>query len=159
MPYVCDSLLKPLPGAATGDRRVWSIPLAAVWVPYFTSTNARAKTRLAPEVLGAPLRLAKKEDGSIRFNKAGKPVLRVVSEMNAQIRTVRENLVSDLLADVAQTQKTHAAEFKAQVEAAQKAGAVILDAQVREVMALIESEEGEAPESIPTGERELVPAA
>ena len=45
-PGYISALVKPLPGRGT-DRRAWSIPLAGVWIPFFTATKMAA-TQMNP---------------------------------------------------------------------------------------------------------------
>ena len=47
-------------------RKVWSIDLETVWLPFYTATNTMGETHIAPDALGAPLRLAYDADGSVQ---------------------------------------------------------------------------------------------
>lgn len=155
--YIAD-LLRPLPGPSTGDRRVWSIPLQAVWLPFFTATNVSGKTDIADESLGAPLRLAKGSDGSVKFNKTGRPVVRVVRELSDHVKMVRENFTASLVNYANGIAKAMPKEYKAQVEAAQKAGQPILDADAQAVTdAIARAMLAKAPAETKT-EAELVAA-
>ena len=87
--------------------------------------NTAGETALAPEVLGAPLRLQRQKDHTPQFSPNGRPVIRVVKELSDQIRMVRENFTAGLLAYADSVRKAMATEFKAQVEASQKVGAEI----------------------------------
>ena len=149
--YIAD-LLRPLPGPSTGDRRVWSLPLNAVWLPFFTATNTEGKTAISPEALGAPIRLAKDSDGSVKFSKAGRPMLRVVKELSEHVRIVRENFTAGLVAYVGQVVKTRPKDYKAQVEAAQLAGEPLHQADADALMVALKAkaipgEEGQAEET------------
>ena len=62
-PGYISALLQPRPERAA-DRRVWSIPVFGVWVPFFTATNTAGETHLSAEALGAPVRLAREKDGT-----------------------------------------------------------------------------------------------
>jgi septum formation inhibitor MinC len=123
-PGYISALVKPLPGRGS-DRRAWSIPLAGVWLPFFTATNTAGETAIEAEALGAPLRLQYEKDGTPKFSQNGKPVIRIVKELADQIRIVRENFMAGLLSYAQTVQKAMPDEFKAQVEAAQKAGLAI----------------------------------
>jgi hypothetical protein len=123
-PGYISALVKPLPGRGS-DRRAWSIPLAGVWLPFFTATNTAGETAIEAEALGAPLRLQYEKDGTPKFSQNGKPVIRIVKELADQIRIVRENFMAGLLSYAQTVRKTMPGEFKAQVEAAQKAGETI----------------------------------
>jgi hypothetical protein len=57
VPNYIVALLQPQAGKPTG-RKVWSIDLETVWLPFFTATNTVKKTTIPAEALGAPLRLA-----------------------------------------------------------------------------------------------------
>ena len=85
------------------------------------------ETAITHEALGAPLRLSKDKDGSIRFNKAGRPVLKVAAELSEHIRMVRENFVSGLVGYAGQVMKAKPEEYKAMAEACHKAGAPIIE--------------------------------
>ena len=124
IPGYISALVKPLPGRGT-DRRAWSIPLAGVWLPFFTATNTAGETAIEVEALGAPLRLQYEKDGTPKFSQNGKPVIRIVKELADQIRIVRENFMAGLLSYAETVQKAMPGEYKAQVEVAQKAGGTI----------------------------------
>ena len=95
-PNYIANLLRPN-GQKPSGRKVWSIDLETVWLPFFTATNTDGLTIIPNEVLGAPLRLAYEQDGSVKFNaKSGKPVIRVVKDLSDEIRLVRENFVAGL---------------------------------------------------------------
>jgi hypothetical protein len=123
-PGYISALVKPLPGRGS-DRRAWSIPLAGVWLPFFTATNTAGETAIEAEALGAPLRLQYEKDGTPKFSQNGKPVIRIARELSEQIKLVRENFMAGLLSYAETVQKAMPNEFKAQVEAAQKAGETI----------------------------------
>lgn len=104
-----------------GDKRAWSIPVATTWVPFYTATNTAGLTSIAPDVLGAPLRLAKDKDGTIKFSKAGRPMTRVHPVLAEQVKVARENYEADLLAFVGHVASEMPDAYKAQVELAQRA--------------------------------------
>jgi len=118
--YITD-LLQPIPGRG-GDRRAWSIPVISVWCPFFTATNTTGQTAIDADVLGAPLRLQRNQDGTPKFGNNGKPAIRVAKELSDHIRIVRENFTSGLMGYVDSVRKEMPNEFKAQVESAIKAG-------------------------------------
>jgi hypothetical protein len=94
-PEYIASLLKPQ--TKQQGRKVWSIDLETVWLPFFTATNTARVTAIPHEALGAPLRLAYNPDKTVRFNeKSGKPVIRVAKELADSVRLVRENFVANL---------------------------------------------------------------
>ena len=67
-PSYIKSLLQPTTKRESG-RKVWSIDLQYVWLPFFTATNVQGDTAIPHEAIGAPLRLAKDKDGSVKFKK------------------------------------------------------------------------------------------
>ena len=115
-------LLKPVPDAQAVDRKVWSVPLSGVWVPFFLATNTAGQTAVSADVLGAPLRLQREQDGTPKFSSKGKPVIRVAGELADQVKMVRENFVAGLRSYTASVQEKMAEEYKQQLEAAQQAG-------------------------------------
>ena len=118
------SLIKPCP-KAEGDKRAWSIPVFGVWVPFYTAKNATGEAHISHEALGAPVRLAKDGDGSIKFTKSGRPALKLVKELADQVRIVKDNLVASLVTDTQNIRQAMPDAYKAQVEANQKAGEAI----------------------------------
>ncbi len=115
------ALLQPTPGRGS-DRKVWSIALQGVWIPFFTATNTTGESAIPAEVLGAPLRLQREQDGTPKFGKTGRPVIRVVKELSDQIKIIRENFAFGLLTYAVNVQKAMPDEYKAQLEANLKAG-------------------------------------
>ena len=104
-----------------GDKRAWSIPVSTTWVPFFTATNVKGLTTMEPDVLGAPLRLAKDKDGSIKFSKAGRPMTRVHPVLAEHVKVARENYEADLLNYAGNVAREMPKQYKAQVELAQRA--------------------------------------
>ena len=158
------TLLKPPPVRATA-RKVWSIDLEMVWVPFFTATNTVEATAIPHEALGAPLRLSYGKDGEVRFTKTGRPSLKVASELAAQIRIVRENFVASLQSFTGRVVSQDKDAYKAQVEAAQKAAEPILakiddelTLAVQAVQAAQEAQTGDGATLQPEPEKELVAA-
>lgn len=144
-PQAIRDLLHPLPQQANADRRVWSIPLNTVWVPFFHATNVQGVTAVAAEALGAPIRLGKGKDGSVRFGSNGKPVLQVNKELSGQVRLVRDNFTASLVEYAGRTQKSNPEGYKAQVMAAQQAGQPIIEAdEMAAQVAILARAEAEA---------------
>ena len=124
-PAYIKNLLRPNGQKPTG-RKVWSIDLETVWLPFFTATNTEGITLIPSEALGAPLRLAYESDGSVKFNsKTGKPVIKVVKDVSDQIRLVRENFVAGLQQYVTSVQSKQGEEYKEQVRLNIEAGTPI----------------------------------
>jgi len=124
-PAYIKNLLRPN-GQKPSGRKVWSIDLETVWLPFFTATNTEGITLIPSEALGAPLRLAYESDGSVKFNsKTGKPVIKVVKDVSDQIRLVRENFVAGLQQYVTSVQSKQGEEYKEQVRLNIEAGTPI----------------------------------
>ena len=119
-PYI-SALLQPTPQRGT-DRRVWSIPLGGVLIPFFTASNATGESAIPAESLGCPLRLMREKDGTPKFSPSGRPVVRVVKDISDQVRIMRDNFISGLMAYTDTVRKGMPDQFKAQVEASRKAG-------------------------------------
>lgn len=132
------------------DRRAWGIEVGAVWLPYFTATNAVGLSNLAPETLGAPLRLRLK-DGEVQFTKGGRPSLTIAKELSGEIAHVKANFEAELLSFVNLVQHESPDAYKAQVDAAHQAGEPIMadmNRQVAEAVAALQPKPTQ--ESTPT---------
>jgi len=125
VPNYITTLLQPTQAKPRG-RRVWSIDLETVWIPFFTATNTVKATAIPSDALGAPLRLAYDKDGEVRFTKSGRPSLKVAPEVAAHVRMVRENFVANLQSFTGKVMSQEKDAYKAEVEAAQKAAEPIL---------------------------------
>lgn len=150
-----DGLLKQNNGGG-GDRRAWNIPLYAVWVPFFTATNAQGKTAIPAEALGAPLRLKKASDGKVKFSKTGRPQFAVARPLNDQIKLVRDNFIAQLQSFTNQSVDADSESYQAEVQKSQEAAKPLIDYDKRELEAAIERGEqaeamGETPQA-PQGE-------
>ncbi|MBI4286307.1 MAG: hypothetical protein HY670_10505, partial [Chloroflexi bacterium] len=107
-------------------RRVWSIDLETVWLPFFLATNTMGETRVPSEAIGAPLRLAYNPDGTVKFSKSGRPITKVAKELGDSIRLVRENFTASLRSYANGVIAENTEGYRAQVEAARQAGAPIM---------------------------------
>lgn len=125
-PSYIKSLLIPN-GKRPAGRKVWSIDLETVWLPFLTATNVMGDTRIPSEALGAPIRLAYDADGSVKFSKTGRPITKVVKPIADSVRMVRENFTAGLLAYAGGVITDNAEGYKAQVEMAREAGQPILN--------------------------------
>lgn len=124
-PNYIKALLMPN-GRKPAGRKVWSIDLEMVWLPFFTATNTIGDTHVSPDALGAPLRLAYEADGSVKFSKTGRPVMKVAKDLSDNIRLVRENFSAGLISYANGVVSEMPEAYKAQVEAARKAGEPII---------------------------------
>ncbi len=108
-------------------RKVWSIDLETVWLPFFTATNAMGETAIPAEALGAPLRLAYNADGSVKFSKSGRPVTKVAKDIADNVRLVRENFVAGLQSYANGVMTENPDSYKAEIDKAKKAGEPIIN--------------------------------
>ena len=120
-PNYIKSLLTPNTKQPQG-RKVWSIDLQQVWLPFFTATNTMGDTAIPSEAIGCPLRLGYDKAGQVRFSQAGRPVIRVAKEIADNVRLVRENFTANLLNYAGSVMRDNADGYKAQIEMAKKAG-------------------------------------
>ena len=95
-PNYIKSLLMPSIRKPQG-RRVWSIDLEQVWLPFFLATNTMGDTAIPSEAIGCPLRLGYDKTGAVRFTQAGRPVVRVAKDIGDSVRLVRDNFTANLL--------------------------------------------------------------
>lgn len=116
-PNYIRNLLMPTTKPPVG-RRAWSIDLQQVWIPFFTSTNVMGDTAIPLDALGCPLRLAYDKDGSVKFSKTGRPVIRVAKPISDCIKLVRENFTANLVQYAHSVATEKAEEYKAQVKKA-----------------------------------------
>jgi hypothetical protein len=103
-------------------KKVWSIDLETVWLPFFTATNTMGDTAIPCDALGCPLRLAYDKAGAVRFSQSGRPVIRVAKEISDNVRLVRDNFTANLVNYAGEVMNQNAEAYKAQIELARKAG-------------------------------------
>ena len=120
-PVYIKSLLTPTTKQPQG-RKVWSIDLQQVWLPFFTATNTMGDTAIPSQAIGCPLRLGYDKAGAVRFTQAGRPVIRVAKEISDNVRLVRDNFTANLLNYAGSVIRDNGDGYKAQVEMAKKAG-------------------------------------
>ena len=125
-PSYIKSLLIPTTKRPQG-RKVWSIDLEQVWLPFFTATNTMGDTAIPSDAIGCPLRLGYDNAGAVRFSQAGRPVIRVAKEIADNVRLVRDNFTANLLNYAGSVIRDNADGYKAQVELARKAGEPIFN--------------------------------
>ena len=160
-PSYIKSLVVPTTQKQQG-RKVWSIDLQEVWIPFFTATNAQGDTSIPPSALGCPLRLGYDKAGQVRFSQAGRPIIRVAKELSDGVRMVRDNFTANLIAYAGKVANDNTEKYKAMIEASVKAGEPIrrYDAnQLEHALELKAKEEAEKEAELPTEkEAELVNA-
>lgn len=120
-PEYIKSLHTPTQNRPAG-RKVWSIDLNDVLLPYLVSTNANGVTAIPPAAIGAPLRLGYDKAGQVRFSQAGRPTIRIAKEIGDEVKRMRDNFTANLLAYAGRTQKENTDGYNAVVEASKKAG-------------------------------------
>jgi len=125
-PNYIKALLRPN-GSKPSGRRVWSIDLETVWLPFFTATNTMGETAIAHDALGSPLRLAYDADGSVKFSKTGRPVIKVVKEVADSVKLIRLNFVAGLLAYAHEVITENPDGYNGEVEANIGAGKPIME--------------------------------
>ncbi len=147
-PSYVKSLLQHSNGKKGPSRKVWSIDLESTWVPFFTATNVMEETAVPSEDLGAPLRLVKAKDGSVKFTQSGRPSMRIAPVLNGHIRMVRENFAAGLQSYTGNVQKDRPDDYKAEVEKAQKAAAPIYEAQEKAIQEAITQAIAATPQNV-----------
>ena len=158
-PSYIKAVLQPRAKSESG-RKVWSIDLQYVWLPFFTASNVQGETAIPREAIGAPLRLAKDKDGSVRFNKAGRPVLKVAGELSEAIRMVRENTVAGWMAFAGQVMKAKPDEYRAEAQACHQAGEPIIQRTNADIAAaVLLAAQAAIDQTAPAAETEKVPVA
>jgi hypothetical protein len=165
-PNYIKSLLAPNTKKPQG-RKVWSIDLETVWLPFFTATNVLGDTSIPSDALGCPMRLAYDKAGAVRFSQSGRPVIRVARELSDNVKMVRDNFTANLISYAGEVMTEHSEDYKAQVELAVKAGQHIAQHDQSELSKALEAKaEAEAElcakakeaETKPQTEKELVTA-
>ena len=120
------ALLAPDGNKKPTGKRLWSIDLETVWLPFFIATNTMGDTQLPHEALGAPIRLAIASDGSVKFGKSGRPMTKVAKELAEAVRLVRINFTASLQNYAGQVLRANPDGYKAEVESARVAGEPII---------------------------------
>ena len=138
-PTYISNLLKPMPDNKVNDRKVRSVPLNGVWIPFFLATNTAGNTAISTDALGAPLRLQREKDGTPKFNSNGKPVVRVVRELSDQVKLVRENFIAGLVHYAQSVRKAMPEEYDSQVQAAHEAGDPIVQKDMTDLTAYMQT--------------------
>jgi hypothetical protein len=114
------------------------------------------------EALGAPLRLAYNQDGSVKFSKLGKPTIKVAKDISDNVKLIRENFVAGLQNYSHAVINEHPEKYKAEVQKSLEAGKPIQQhdsEKLNEAMdrlvqqALEHADNAETP-----NDKELVPA-
>jgi hypothetical protein len=128
-------------------RRVWSIDLETVWLPFFFGTNTMGDTTVPADALGASIRLAYNTDGTVKFSKSERPVTKVAKDLSDNIRLVRDNFTAGLQSYAHGVATENPEAYKAEIAKAVEAGKPIIthdNAMLSEAIAKIMSEAVEA---------------
>lgn len=137
-PTYIKALVMPVTKKTQG-RRVWSIDLESVWLPFFIATNTMGDTAIPVDVLGCPLRLAKDRDGAVRFSASGRPVIRVAKEISSHVQMVRENFVANLMDYTEKVATENQKGYADTIKYAEKAGKPIHERQNSELEQAIQA--------------------
>lgn len=168
-PNYIKNLLLPSTKAPQG-RRVWSIDLEQVWLPFLTATNIMGDTAIPQDALGAPLRLSYDKDGSVRFGRSGRPITKVAKPIAQTVTLVRENFVANLKDYAHQVIESQPDAYNEHIASQRVAGEPILQHDTEEMDKAIQLQienaqaeakrQAEAQVSTPEPEKvkELVPA-
>ncbi|MBA7681242.1 hypothetical protein ES703_89580 [subsurface metagenome] len=159
-PSYIKQLLQPNGNKRQG-RRVWSVDLETVWLPFFHATNVMGDTAIPAEALGCPIRLGYDRDGAVKFSKSGRPITKVVKEITQIVTLVRENMVANLLDFTHQVVEGKASQYKVSVTTALKAGKPILDKEKLDLDTAIKAQNDQAlreAEAKPDQPAEALPA-
>ena len=124
-PQYIKNLLLPQTKSPT-DRRVWSIALESVWLPFFTATNTMGDTSIPLDALGCPIRLVYDKDGSVKFSKSGRPVSKVAKPISDSVTLIRQNFVANLQQYAEQVAESKQEDYAKQIEMAKTAGRPII---------------------------------
>ena len=155
-PNYIKSLVMPN-GKKPAGRRVWSIDLETVWLPFFYATNVAGETAISPDALGAPLRLAYNADGSVKFSKSGRPVTKVAKELSDSVKMVRENFTASLQSYANGVITENPEAYKAEVEKARQAGEPIITRDNQKLQEAIAKAREAELEAIAKAEAEAKP--
>lgn len=142
-PNYIKSLLLPSSKSPRG-RRVWSIDLETVWLPFFTATNLMGDTAIPLDALGCPIRLAYDKDGSVRFGRTGRPVTKVAKPISDTASLVRQNFVANLVQYSEQVASAKKQEYATLVGLCAKAGHPIMSHDEAELSKAIQLQIEEA---------------
>ena len=158
-PNYIKALLMPNGKKPTG-RRIWSLDLETIWQPFLFATNLMGETAIPLDALGAPLRLAYAQDGSVKFSKSGRPVIRVAKPIADSVKLIRDNFAANLAAYAEGVAEVNPNGYEALKKKASKAGHLIattdrvnMEKAIAEAMAKSLAEaETEAPAEAPKAE-------
>ncbi len=143
-PDYIKGLLAPV-GGPRRERKVWSIGVETVWIPFFTATSATGEHQVSPEALALPDRLAYGKDGAVKFGKDGLPRRQVHPELKASVTMVQQNLIASLVEHAGLVQKRLPAAYKAQVDLQAKARPIIVERENLDIqVAIVRRKQAEA---------------
>ena len=124
-PTYIKNLLIPNTKSPTG-RRVWSIDLETVWLPFLTATNTMGETAIPSDALGSPMRLSYDKDGSVKFTKSGRPVSKVAKPISDSVTLIKQNFVANLQQYAETVAEKNQEDYAKQIEMATIAGRPII---------------------------------
>jgi hypothetical protein len=130
-------------GKKTSERKVWSIGLETTLIPFFVATNTIGKTSIDRDAIGSPTRLAYNDDGSVKFSKTGRPIIKVAKPISDQVKSMRENYIANLQAMTRSIKAENEQAYIAEATACLNAGMPIAkrdQANLDKIVARIEAE-------------------
>lgn len=126
------------------ERKVWSIPLESVLIPFMVATNAHGITKIDREAIGSPVRLARNtDDGTPKISKGGKLITQVAKPIRDHVSAMRQNYIASIVSATNELANDKPTEYEAELKASIKAGATILkrdNSDIRKFNALIKSQ-------------------
>lgn len=137
-PDYIKAMAKPNGNKPVG-RKVWGIDLELVILPLLTAMNLNGDGVVPHAAIGAPLRLGYAQDGSVKFHKSGRPVIKVVKEVADFMKLSKESYIASLTDYTNEVKGDDPEGYKAQVEAQNKAGKPILERDTVNLKTAIEA--------------------
>ena len=119
------------------DRKLKGFGLQGLWIPLAMAANVQGDAAIARDAIGAPLRLSKAKDGSIKFAQNGRPVFSVAKDLKDFAGLVMDNWLAGQLAYNSGVMKDNPDGFRDEAQACREAGQPIMqkaDAEIAEAI-------------------------
>ena len=142
-PAYISNLLQPTAKKQNG-RKVWSVDLETVWLPFFTASNTMGDTAIPHDALGCPLRLNYAKDGSVKFNANGRPVIKVAKPISEAVQSVKANFIAQLQDYTEAVASERQADYATQVDLAREAGKPVANYDNQQLNLAIQEQMAEA---------------
>jgi hypothetical protein len=104
------------------DRKLKGFGLQGLWIPLAMAANVQGDAEIARDAIGAPLRLSKAKDGTIKFAQNGRPVFSVAKDLKDFAGLVMDNWLAGQMAYISGVMKANPDGFKAEAQACREAG-------------------------------------